>query len=264
VWWVGDSLDVYIGARRAAVCAGDRLLHDDSLPQAPHGLQALDALDAVDSLDAVAAFDVSSALGKVSHWLGALRARRRIRVWLGGSLCRPFLLQGLQALRSAAEVDAAAGALARRAMDSTPSRFWLAPAQRGDAACLGAAASEAVVSRMETALAPLCRGRLRIAPWWGEGARVLALARREASGSVIVRDCDSLTLLAFAGDAFRCVRTAVSADEGVLEASLQRWQLSLDLDTGRAMRLSLRPDPLAPAGATGLRIALAPIVDLRR
>ncbi len=94
MWWVGDSLDVYIGARRAAVCAGDRLLHDDSLPQAPHGLQALDALDAVDSLDAVAAFDVSSALGKVSHWLGALRARRRIRVWLGGSLCRPFLLQG--------------------------------------------------------------------------------------------------------------------------------------------------------------------------
>ena len=116
----------------------------------------------------------------------------------------------------------------------------------------------------ETALAPLCRGRPRIAPWWSEGARVLALARQEASGTVLVRDCDSLTLLAFAGDACRGVRTAVSADEGVLQASLQRWQLSLDLDAGRAVRLSLRTEPLAPAGAAGLRIALAPLADLRR
>lgn len=239
MWWVGDRLEVYIGTRRAAVCRGDRVLHDAQVSA------------------------LAQALGSMAAWLRSQRRPPRLRVWLSGSLCRPFLLPGLSALGSPDERDRAAQALAGRALDGAAPRFWLAATRRGDLSSLGAAAPEAALLEIEATVLPLCRGRPVIGPWWAEGSRLLASPGAERGAAVVVRDCDSLTLLSAQGRSYDTVRTVASADDRVLEASLQRWRLSGDLEERGVVLLSLSRAGAAgladPAARPGPAIALAPL-----
>lgn len=238
MWWAGDRLDAYVGTRQAALCAGGRLLHNERVATGDEAVELL-------------------------H--GWLQGRRpRLRIWLSGALCRPFLLHGPAQFRGAAELDAAAAMLARRVLDGAVARFWLAPVQRGAPSCLGAAAAEDRLAALEDRLAPRSRGRVGIGPWWGAGPRLLQASARGAASAVIVHDCDSLTWLAGTDRAWIDVRSAAPIDDhATVEATVQRWRLSTELALDAAVHIGLAPAPDAvPGGAPGT-LPLAPLVRIR-
>lgn len=246
MWWVGARLEAYIGTRRVAICAGDRALLDERVGELP---QAVD---------------------RIAAWLRAQPRPPRVRIWISGSLCRPFLLPGLLALDSPDERDLVTQALAARALGGTPVRVWLAAARRQHSGCLGATAGEGTLAAIEAAVLPLCRGRPVIGPWWAEGSRLLANPGAVKGAAVIVRDCDSLTLLAATERGYHAVRCVPSADDDVVEASLQRWRLSIDLDWRAVASLSLSSTSRAARSGPGPRpdpamaLALAPLAESSR
>lgn len=235
MWWVGDRLDAYVGTRQAALCAGGRLLHCEPVASA------------------------GEAVDRVHDWLQGRRPR--LRLWLSGALCRPFLLHGPSQFRGAGELDAAADALARRALDGAAARFWLAPPQRGAPSCLGAAAAEHALVAFEDRLASRTRGRIGIGPWWGEGPRLARLPTGGCASAVIVRDCDSLTWLAGSDRAWLAVRTAAPIDDDAIEATVQRWRLASELALDAAVRIGLAR---APDAASGMPVGTGPLAPLVR
>lgn len=244
MWWVGDRLEAYIGTRRVAICAGDRVLLDERVGE------------------------LAQAVDCIAAWLRAQRRPPRVRIWISGSLCRPFLLPGPLALESPQERDLATQALAVRAMGGMPVRVWLAAARRRDSGCLGATAGEASLAAIEAAVLPRCCGRPVIGPWWAEGSRLLASSGAVKAAAVIVRDSDSLTLLATRGQGYHAVRCVASADDDVVEATLQRWRLSIDLEWRGVASLSLSSTPRAGRAGSGPRpgppMALAPLAVVSR
>lgn len=235
MWWAGDRLDAYVGTRQVALCAGARLLHCEGVVSA------------------------DEAVDRVHDWLPSRRPR--LRLWLSGALCRPFLLRSPSQFRGPGELDAAAELLARRALDGAAARFWLAPLQRGASACLGAAAAEDRLAALEDRLASRIRGRIGIGPWWGEGPRLAQVPAGGAASAVIVRDCDSLTWLAGTDRAWLDVRTAAPIDDDAVEATVQRWRLSTELVLDAAVRIGLAR---APGAAWGGQVGTGPLAPLVR
>lgn len=238
MWWAGaERWDAYLGPRRAAVCAGQRLLHTAEVD------------------------DAAAALELLVGWLRAAGTRPRLRVWLGAALCRPFLLERTSSLRGAAELDVAALALARRAMASDDVRLWLDLPVATGGRCLGVAAAGTMLDALERQLPPLCHGRCRIAPWWASalgGGSAVGIA---ALPALAVRDGDALTLLAGKGAQFDFVRSVSPIDDDVCESTLARWALAAGLDADPIPRVRLARAPVAP-GAGAWPMALGPLAEV--
>jgi hypothetical protein len=169
VWWAGNkATDIYLGTRAIAVS-------DASTPV---------VVTEVDGFDA--------ALGALSRWLNAVPVRRRLRVWLSGGLCRPFLLPAVQGVVSARETQTVAAALAPQHTGLPgPCAVFIEHALP-----LAVAVQESRVRQIHDLVATAA-GRhqlLSIRPWWAEVLRY-ALAREPALTALGVQDCDSMTLL---------------------------------------------------------------------
>lgn len=237
MWWAGaERWDAYLGTRRAAVCAGQRLLHTADVD------------------------DTAAALEVLVGWLRAPGTRPRLRVWLGAALCRPFLLERASSLRGAAELDLAALAMARRAMAADDVRLWLDLPVPAGGRCLGVAAAGATIAALERRLPPLCRGRCRVAPWWASALGHESAAGVAALPALAVRDGDALTLLAGSGAQFDFVRSVSPIDDEVCDSTLARWALAAGLDAAPIPRVRLARAPVAP-GAGAWPMALGPLAE---
>lgn len=241
--WAGSEMirrpavDVYVGTR--AVVVSER-----GEPRV--------VCDAVDFADAVAL--LQTCLAKTSP-------RRRLRLWLSGGLCRPFLLPGVAGVRGSSEMRNIAAALAPRQtglegecvawVDSgnSPRRIAVAVQRR----CLDelhqAVANAAARHRI-----------ISIRPWWA--ALHGAVVRRDEQTVVVaVQDCDSLTVLA--GQAGFTIANTVTpiVDREAADAALARMLLSAD-EVSQGPRVHARLIPrLDPPAMQNRTFVFEPCVE---
>ena len=231
MWWAGSSLALYVGLRRSLVMNGGQVLHDQACTSPTDGLAAL------------------------SLRLEALPARHRARLWLSGALCRPFLLPDLRSFKSPAEVDAAADALGRAALDVASVRCWLQPVRRGADACLGVAVAENVATLAEQTLAEHVKGRLRLSPWWADATRLVV----GADAYLAIDDGDSLTILQMQHGQIIRARTAAPLGADGAQATLMRWRAAGELPRDGVTQLRLQES--TSAAGLGGRMALGAMTD---
>ena len=176
----------------------------------------------------------------------------RLRIWLSGGLCRPFLLPDFPGVRDDKEIQRVATRLAsERTGLAGDCKVWLDGARRGEAR-VGVAVEQEKLSRLHDALG----ARWRIAavqPWWAEVLSV-ALSRPDAPSALGVHDCDSLTVLVGKKSGFSMATTINPVlDEASADSSFTRALLSADMEPGRELlaRLVLAPSrsPGPPSSA---------------
>lgn len=240
MWWVGSSpLDVYLGTRYAAICRGTERLWAS-------GIGGLD-----------------DGLGRLRAQLAANTKPHRLRVWVSGGLCRPFLLPAVEGLRGAGEAQQIARAMAPKATGLTPPcEVWVEP-RSGSGAQVAVAIARPVVD----AVLALSTGRGRrvvsVRPWWSEVLRA-ATASGEPPTAVSVRDCDSVTILLGQGDTFEAAATVAPVlDDDSARAAFARATMSSDLEVAKTFAVSLRLDRTG-GGSFGDRLALGAWAEANR
>jgi hypothetical protein len=205
VWWAGNKVaDVYLGTRTIVV----------SDVSAPALVTEVDGFDA--------------ALAAVLHWLNGVPARQRLRVWLSGGLCRPFLLPAVQGVVSEREAQTVAAAMAPRLTGlAGPCTVFVERASP-----LAVAVQESRIRQIHDLVARAA-GRhklLSIRPWWAEVLRH-ALSREPALAALGVHDCDSMTLLMGRerGHFDSAATYSPVVDRGTAQSVLTRALLSADM-----------------------------------
>lgn len=171
MWWAGSEVQVYVTPGRAAV----RLPGE----AAPLSLEAGDASQAI-----TAAFEAVKAHSSKA---------RRVRLWLAGSLARPFMLAAVAGLRDRAEALNMAQAQAPQQTGlNTPCEVWL-DAWQPERDCL-AVAVEGSLLALATGEADRCGLRLcAISPAWNA---VLTQALSESPPPLLaIQEMGSLILL---------------------------------------------------------------------
>lgn len=226
MWWAGNSVhDAYLGTRALAVCQRSQVL----LAQATSGLD--------------------DSLRVLSGWLAGQEDQVRLKLWLSGGLCRPFLLPAGVALKDDGEWQRLAESIAAlQSGFSEVGRVWVErrnKAQRRVATALAKGLPEAI----QGAVAALKGGHRidQIAPWWGEVLRAALHQATEAS-ALAIQDDDSLVLLVGEASEFATVSTVtpVYGEQAAL-AAMQRASFSAGLSSERwvTARLMLQ-GPTAP------------------
>lgn len=202
MWWAGSKPeDIYLGTRAFAVCRGSERL----------------------VAQATGSFD--EGLSHLADWCQRDSTRRkRRRVWLSGSLCRPFLAPPVDGLRDVQERHKAFEAMAPDLTGlAAPCTVWIDRS-------LGVAVASDVLSRLHEALKQFRRPVASIAPWWS--ALLTAALRHDKSPSLLtVRDCDSLTVLAGLDKEFSTATSvAPLQDDAAASAALMRLLLTRDVE----------------------------------
>jgi hypothetical protein len=231
VWWVGSRPhDVYLGTRGFAVCAGD----GKPVWQETGRLQA--------GLDAFVA------------WLGQVDAKAKLRLWLSGGLCRPFVMQAVPGVSGEAEWQRVAAAMAPMQTGlAGPCEVWLSKSAQRKTARVAVAVEQQLLQRLQALVEDAgTRHRLiSMRPWWSEVLRA-ALLRDAALPALAVQDCDALTVLAGTGDGFDTATTLTPiADCESAHAALARWLLTADVAADRMLRAQLAPYPAQAPHAAG-------------
>lgn len=189
MWWAGSEvLDVYLGTRALLIVSGKEAL----------------------LCRPVAGFD--EGISELSSWLRSRSRRVRVRLWLSGGLCRPFVLALPEGISDEQELrKIAAVGVAELTGLNPPCRVWLDSA-RGEGAAIAVAVQEETLQRIEElrlSQAGKGLGVLSIRPWWAEFLRA-SLALKPDTDAVAVGDCDSLTILAGRGKHFDVASTLPS------------------------------------------------------
>ncbi len=223
--WAGSKpRDVYLGTRALAICDGS-----DVLLSAP-----------------AQAFEAGVVQAQVH--LANAPYTGRLRVWLSGGLCRPFLLPELPGIHGAAETLRVASRLAsERTGLGTECRVWLDAPRRGEARVAVAVAQD-TLDRVMQGLGS--RWRIEsIQPWWAEVLQ-LALSRKVKPVAVGVQDCDSLTVLIGREGGFS-VATTISPllDDAAADSAFTRTLMSANVDPDEALRARLVMGGSAPGTA---------------
>jgi hypothetical protein len=230
VWWAGSKVhDLYLGTRRLAVCQG------------------------MQNLLMQGTADLDASFSTLAGWLADTRTALRLRVWLSGGLCRPFLLPAVAGLSRGEELSRAAGAMAsERCGLPGPCRVWRASSPRPspEAGEVAVAVQEALLQRLEEAVYQAGRKHriMSLRPWWSDLLRQ-ALQRDPALPMLAVRDCDALTLLAGTGNHFDMATTfSPVIDDDAAQAALARATLTASVAAEAVLRATLRLQP--PGSAT--------------
>jgi len=171
VWWAGSRpVDVYLGTRAVVVCRGAEVSVKAS----------------------VAGFD--AAMEAASVHLRQDRSRQRLRVWLSGGLCQPFMVPLIAGVESRVEIQKIAATVAPvRTGLGDDCQVW-ADSRKSAMGTLAVAMQKSRVARVLEQFAQ--HGRVvSLRPWWAEVLRA-RLAMPQPPGAVGVQDCDSLTVLA--------------------------------------------------------------------
>jgi len=241
VWWVGSKPhDVYLGTRAFAVCRGaDKL-----------------AVQSVEGSDAV--------FGAFAGWLAEGGPRRRLRLWLSGGLCRPFIVPVVPGVSSEQEWQQVAAAMAPAQCGLQGAcRVWLSAPDKKRNARIAVAVQETLLQRLhETVDSAACKHRIAsIRPWWSEVLQH-ALQREPTLQVLAVQDCDALTVLAGAGEGFDSASTLTPVfDTETAEAALARMLLMADVAPGQDLRARLT---LNGAGHAAASMALGPLAEWSR
>lgn len=236
--WAGSSVvDVYLGTRAVALCRASDLLWSG------------------------AAQGLTEALVALRGQLAACETKTKLRIWLSGGLCRPFIVPAMAGVRDAGErrrvAHAMAGSLEGLGADC---QVWIEPARPGAhavAVCMLDSTFGAVQDLLdERKLTPLS-----IRPWWAEVLRH-ALHKQPSLRALSVRDCDSMTFLAGAGDGFdQAITHSPVNDEAAGAAALARSLLAADLDA--ASMVSAKLLTASPARVPSeVGVALAPMLEM--
>ena len=238
MWWAGNSgADVYIGTRAAGVARGEDVV----------------VLARVDGL--------AAALELVAAKLESQSRRLRLRVWLSGGLCQPFMLPPLDGISAEGERQKIALALASRQTTlGDDCQVWI------DASSCSAASLAVAIGRSttETLLSGLSRnGRvISVRPWWAEVLRAGLALRGPSLTTIGIQDCDSLTVLAGAGSKFENagVITPMS-DDTASRAAWTRALMAGDALMAGACYARMDLDRRAESPFGGLKFGVATSID---
>jgi len=211
VWSAGSKVcDVYLGTRAFAVCEG--------------GAPVLAA--EVEGLD--------SALNGLAEWLNAEAApkRRRLRLWLSGGLCRPFIVPAVRGVANDAEIQAVASAMAPQLTGLVGPCTVFVERRTPKASVIATAVQEGNIQKIRdlVAASPRKPKLLSIRPWWAEVLRH-SLLREPTLAALGVQDCDSMTVLVGRKpDGFDTATTyAPVIDQSTAQSVLTRALLSSDV-----------------------------------
>lgn len=184
----------------------------------------------------------AEALGALGAWASSQRRGAVLRLWLGGSVCRPFLAPPVGGLRGQAEWRRAVSAVVHAATGiASPCMVWLDAAKKGKPRA-GAAIESAFVDSTIKEMASRGVHLSTMRPWWSDVLRV-ALERRPALEALAVRDGNTLTWLAGAGGSFSALRSFDRvSDDASAEALIGRAALSANIDLDSVCRVSLRAE----------------------
>ncbi len=239
MWSVGSkALDVYLGTRALVIGRGVELLHSAGVTEFEEALEALKA------------------------WLEAFTPGQKLRVWLSGALCRPFIVPAVDGVSTRDELNRVALALAPQQTGLVGAcRVWVDVGPRGTPLA-AVAVPQDVIDRLYATLAA-AKGRrvvVSIRPWWSEVLRHV-LAQRPATPAISVQDCDSLTFLVGSGGRFESVATySPITDHETARSALARALLSADIGPGEEVRCRLEVQGVA-RGQVRAGVALAAVLE---
>lgn len=248
MWLAGAKVcDLYLGTRLVALCQGQHLIARQPVS------------------------DAEAGLALAARWLSAQAPRAILRIWLSGSLCRPFVVESVQGLRGQDEIHKIMQAQAQRVLGRhEPCRVWLERApQQGQR--IAVAAAEPWLGQIEQTMR---RWPVKsIAPWWADVLRDHAVdskanvstCKRTGMQVLAVHDCDSLTILVGGGQGFALVRTVAPIGDAIGDAvsarsALSRLLLSQDLPEASTVWVALMAEGSA-SGALRPQLALSPLVE---
>lgn len=216
MWWAGaDRVDLYLGTRRVVLCRAGEILANEQ----------------VDGLPA--------ATARAAEVLSESADRGSIRIWLSGGLCRPYLLPAsASSVRRDERIKVATALAATRAGMSGDCEVMVEPGGKADAGLAVAVARETLAS-IRTAL----KGRRiqSIRPWWAAALEAL-LRQSQAPVAVGVRDCDALTVLAGARDAFGMALTHATDNPDVARLAWSRSVLNDAVPEGPQVLVGLQEE----------------------
>jgi hypothetical protein len=143
VWWAGRaSLDIYVGACRLAAVAPEGSWLPPPVADATQGLNLL------------------------SDWLVQRSKRHPVRVWLGGALCRPFLMPDMPGLPPTQAQRALRAVASERTGLNPDCRVWCEPSGVGRGPRIGAAVEGLLLDGLMATLAKSRAHCLSLRPWW--------------------------------------------------------------------------------------------------
>jgi hypothetical protein len=219
VWWAGrQPLDIYLGTRAAAICRGNTRLWSTQCNGFNEGL------------------------GLLRSELHSGDMRQRIRVWLSGGLCRPFVMPAVDGVRNSIEARRIAHAMAPSATGLQGScEVWVEDRRQA-----GSRIAVAMSDNTLKALLDLSGDRrsrvVSIKPWWCEVLRA-TLAQSPRPAAIGVRDCDSVTILLGDGDEFEMATTVAPVqDAESARTAFARAALSSSVEIQNALSVALHVD----------------------
>lgn len=181
------------------------------------------------------------ALAEFEQWARSHPAARRVRLWLAGELCRPFLVPALAGVKRQEERERIAASLAPAATGLAGAcRVWV-DASGVSQAAVAAALELAVWEALDAALRTARLRPVSVRPWWSEALRI-CLARKPDALALACHDGSALTLLGGTGADFSVARTFHPvADVESARAALLRAALSAQIEDARGGRVTLAP-----------------------
>lgn len=211
MWSAGSKVcDVYLGTRALAMCEG-------GVPVLTTDVEGFDA-----------------ALSGWAGWLNADAApmRRRLRLWLSGGLCRPFIVPAVQGVKDDAEIHAVASAMAPQLTGFVGPCTVFVERRTPKASVIATAVQDDHIQKIHDLMASSTRKPklLSIRPWWAELLRH-SLLREPTLTALGVQDCDSMTvLIGREPDGFDTATTyAPVIDQSTAQSVLTRALLSSDV-----------------------------------
>lgn len=193
MWLAGSkALDVYLSTRSLRVANGGELL--------------------VDSM----AEGFESAISILCEWLESQNNKHRLRIWLSGGLCRPFLMKIPEGVKATEELITIASANATEATGLAPPCTVRISGKTSEAKIMAVATSSHVLGGLQSLRA------MSIRPWW---AAALSSALNESPNlnSISIQDDDSVTLLVGKDESYQLAATVSPVvDQPTAQGALTR------------------------------------------
>jgi len=219
VWSVGsDPVHVYLGTRRVMV-------------------------DSTAGLQSQAVHGIDEAYAALRIQLQSLRKRSRLRLWLSGSLCRPFILNALPGVIARREVHRIALAMAEQGTGlQSPCRLWIEPRPVSDDRVV-VAMQAGNYEELSNTLRDAGHKAVSVRPWWAELLRDTSAKTQDTPTCLSVQDCDSVTLLLGAGVEMTMATTyAPVLDNGTAKSIVARTLISSGVADSQLRFLRLTQD----------------------
>lgn len=194
---------------------------------------------------------LAAGLAALVERVAANRPPRRVRVWLGASVCRPVRIAAVAGARSRMERVRLANAVAVSESGlAPPCRVQIDAAGR-DGAAIAVVVEEGVLVAIERAFAPFKSSVRSIRPWWNE-ALSDALASTAGLRLLGVFEGHALTILTGDGRGIDTVQTLYPVhDAEAASAAIARKLVSAMIPPDDALAVSL-DWTVEPGAASGL------------